>query len=209
MQLVINTPGTFITQKDKCFRLKQKERVFDISPLKVESIVISNQAMISSQAVVLALEHNIDIVFLDTYGDPMGRIWFSKMGSTALIRRKQIEAMDSPLGLGLVVEMVDQKLDNQASFLKKLMHARPGAQEHFVTPVRTIEKARVELSSSGTDLDSARNRLMGLEGTAGRSYFQCLSCFLKNISSRADPGGRQKTPLTPVSTTVMASSILW
>lgn len=178
MQLVINTPGTFITQKDKCFRLKQKEKVYDISPLKVESIVISNQAMISSQAVVLALEHNIDIVFLDTYGDPIGRIWFSKMGSTALIRRKQIEAMDSPLGLGLVVEMVDQKLDNQASFLKKLMHARPGAQEHFLTPVRTIEKSRSELSSSGTDLDSARNRLMGLEGTAGRGYFQCLSGLL-------------------------------
>ncbi len=86
MQLVINSPGTFITQKDECFRLKQKERVFDISPLKVESIVISNQAMISSQAVVQALEHNSDIIFLDSYGDPLGRIWFAKMGSTALIR---------------------------------------------------------------------------------------------------------------------------
>jgi CRISPR-associated protein Cas1 len=63
MQLVINSPGTFITQKDECFRLKQKERVFDISPLKVESIVISNQAMISSQAVIQALEHNIDVIF--------------------------------------------------------------------------------------------------------------------------------------------------
>jgi hypothetical protein len=30
MQLVINSPGTFITQKDECFRLKQKERVFDL-----------------------------------------------------------------------------------------------------------------------------------------------------------------------------------
>ena len=33
MQLVINTPGTFITQKDECFRLKQKYKAFDISPL--------------------------------------------------------------------------------------------------------------------------------------------------------------------------------
>jgi CRISPR/Cas system-associated endonuclease Cas1 len=57
----------------------------------VESIVISNQAMISSQAVVQALEHNIDIIFLDSFGDPLGRVWFSKMGSTALIRRKQFE----------------------------------------------------------------------------------------------------------------------
>lgn len=175
MQLVINTSGTFITQKDGCFRLKQKEKQFDISPLKVESIIISNQAMISSQAVVLALEHNIDIIFLDTYGDPMGRIWFSKMGSTALIRRRQLEAMDSPLGLQLVIDMVTQKLENQVGFLKKLMYARPGRQEHFFIPVQTIQKAWSDLSSCGTDLDTARNRLMGLEGIAGRAYFQCLS----------------------------------
>ena len=41
--------------------------------------------MISTQAVVTALEHNIDIMFLDKFGDPTGRVWFSKMGSTALI----------------------------------------------------------------------------------------------------------------------------
>jgi len=123
MQIVITTAGTFITQKDECFRLKQKDKVYDISPLKVESIVISNQAMISSQAIVLALEHNIDTIFMDAYGYPVGRVWFSKMGSTALIRRKQLEAMDGPLGLRLVIDMVTQKIDNQIHFLKKLMHA--------------------------------------------------------------------------------------
>ncbi len=178
MQLFINTPGTFITQKDECFRLKQKDKVFDISPLKVESIVISNQAMISSQAIILALEHNIDIIFMDTYGDPMGRVWFSKMGSTALIRRRQLEAMASPLGLHLVIDMVSQKLDNQIRFLKKLMHARPGREDYFNTPIQSIEKAKADFPFSETDLESTRNRLMGLEGTAGRSYFECVSGLL-------------------------------
>jgi CRISPR-associated protein Cas1 len=178
MQLVINTPGTFITQKDECFRLKQKEKLFDISPLKVESVVISNQAMISSQAVVLALEHNIDVIFLDNYGDPMGRIWFSKMGSTALVRRRQLEAAESPLGFELVVDMAARKLNNQIGFLKKLMHARSSRKDHFLAPIRTIETVRSDLYSCGTDLEEARNRLMGFEGTAGRNYFQCLSSLL-------------------------------
>ena len=65
--------------------------------------VISNQAMLSTQAIVLALEHNIDIIFLDKFGDPLGRVWFSKMGSTALIRRKQLEAAEMPHGLELVI----------------------------------------------------------------------------------------------------------
>jgi CRISPR-associated protein Cas1 len=178
MQLIINTPGTFISQKDECFRLKQKEKVVDISPLKVESIVISNQAMISSQAIVLALEHNIDIIFLDGYGDPVGRVWFAKMGSTALIRRRQLEAMIDPLGLTLVVDMVTQKLDNQINFLKKLMYARPGREEHFQAPLAEIDKSRAELAEHEGKVDALRNQIMGLEGTAGRSYFQCLAGML-------------------------------
>jgi CRISPR-associated protein Cas1 len=72
MQLVITSPGTFITQKDGCFRLKNKDKIFDVSPLKVESIVLSNQAMISTQAVVQALEYNIDIIFWTATAIPWG-----------------------------------------------------------------------------------------------------------------------------------------
>ncbi len=175
MQLVINTPGTFITQKDECFCLKQKDKRFDISPLKVESIVISNQAMITSQAIILALEHNIDTIFMDTYGYPVGRIWFSKMGSTALIRRKQLEAMGSQLGFQLVIDMVDKKLDNQIHFMKKLMHSRPGKETFFAAHIQLIEKIKADLHFPETDLESSRNSLMGLEGTAARTYFECLS----------------------------------
>ncbi len=178
MQLVVNTPGTFLTQKDECFRLKHQERTSDISPLKVESIIISNQAMISTQALVLALEHNIDVVFLDKYGDPVGRVWFSKMGSTALVRRKQLEAAEGPLGLQLVGEIVTQKLTNQISFLKKLMYARPNKDEAFGPFTQVIEDARASLAAEGSDLEASRNRIMGLEGTAGRSYFRCLSGVL-------------------------------
>jgi len=178
MQLVINSPGTFITQKDQCFRLKQKEKVFDISPLKVESIVISNQAMVSTQAIVLALEHNIDIIFLDSFGDPMGRIWFSKMGSTALIRRKQLVAVEKPLGLELVTDMIKQKMKNQIRFLKRLMHARTGKESYFTGAVETIEQSLSDLNKEDQNLENVRNRLMGLEGIAGRVYFQCLSKIL-------------------------------
>jgi len=191
MQIFVNTPGTFITQKDECFRLKQKDRSFDISPLKVESIVISNQAMISTQAIILALENNIDTIFMDTYGYPIGRVWFSKMGSTALIRRKQLEAMAGPLGFQLVIDMVSQKLDNQIHFLKKLMHARPGKEASFNAPIQAIEKTKSDLHFTETNLESARNSLMGLEGTAARTYFECLSGL---IPEKYQFQGRSRRP---------------
>ena len=134
--------------------------------------------MISTQAIILALEHNIDTIFMDSHGDPIGRVWFSKMGSTALIRRKQLEAMTNPLGLNLVIDMVALKLSNQIRFLRKLMHARPSREDCFNPSIQVIEKAKADLPLSQTDLESARNRLMGFEGTAGRSYFECLSGLL-------------------------------
>jgi CRISPR-associated protein Cas1 len=178
MQLVINTPGSFLTQKDACFRLKVQDRVVDVSPLQVETIVITNQAMLSSQAVVLALEHNIDIIFLDSYGDPVGRIWFSKMGSTALIRRRQLEAAAHPLGLSLVQDLIRQKMANQVAFLKKLMYSRPGQEENFRGPLQELETCLLQLAHVDQDLEAARQRLLGLEGTAARHYFQCLAGLL-------------------------------
>ena len=191
MQLVINSPGTFITQKDECFRLKQKERMFDISPLKVESIVISNQAMISTQAIAQALEHNIDIVFLDSYGDPLGRVWFSKMGSTALIRRRQLEVAEESLGVHLVSEMIRQKIENQLGFLKRLMHAHPGKQELFSPAVSIIDRTLSDLDLMDAALEDTRNCIMGLEGTAGRAYFQCLS---KILPEKYQFSGRSRRP---------------
>ena len=191
MQLVINTPGTFISQKDECFRLKQKEKIFDISPLKVESIVITNQAMISTQAIVMALEHNIDIIFLDKFGDPMGRVWFSKMGSTALIRRKQLEVAEMPHGLELVMQMIRQKMENQARFLKKLMRARPGKDSQFDSAITTIEQSLSSLTFSDEDIEGFRNRIMGLEGTAGRAYFHCIS---NTLPEKYQFSGRSRRP---------------
>lgn len=175
MQLVINSAGTFLTQKDECFRLKNQDNVMDISPLKVESIVITNQAMVTTQAIALALEHNIDVIFLDKYGDPVGRVWFSKLGSTALIRRRQLAALEADLGLQLILDMVDQKLQNQNWFLKKLMYARPGKEDIFKDALEKIESCSDNLRNLKGHTDENRNTIMGIEGTAARQYFSCLS----------------------------------
>ena len=175
MQIVINSPGTYITQKDGCFQLKNEDKRFDISPQKVESIIISNKAMITSQAVVSALENNIDIVFLDGTGSPIGRIWFAKMGSTALIRRNQLAVAETKKGFELIIDMIRQKMENQSAFLKKLMYARPGKESYFTDAVTTIENAAKQLIDLEGKADEARNTVMGLEGTAGRAYFQSIT----------------------------------
>ncbi len=154
---------------------QNKENKLELSPLKLESIIISNQAMISTAAISLALEHNIDLIFLDKYGFPIGRVWFSKMGSTAAIRRKQLEAAEGNIGLKLVLGMIQKKLENQIAFLKKLKHARPDKKALFEAPIHTIQGSLESLGCEFSDLEESRSLIMGLEGAAGRAYFSCIS----------------------------------
>ncbi len=178
MQLFINTPGTMVRQKDECFCIIKDDRKTEITPRKVESIVFTNQAFVSTQALVLALEHNIDVIFLDRYGDPAGRVWHSKMGSTALIRRRQLEAAETETGFDLVAEMITAKLNNKIRFLKKLKAARPGSDDSFNQYIERIETACTSVKNMQGSLEEKRGSLMGIEGAAGRAYFECLSYIM-------------------------------
>jgi CRISPR/Cas system-associated endonuclease Cas1 len=47
--------------------------------------MITTSAYLSTDAIKLAMDNNIDVIFLDEFGDPFGRVWHSKLGSTTLI----------------------------------------------------------------------------------------------------------------------------
>jgi CRISPR-associated protein Cas1 len=44
MQLVINTYGSYLKKSGECFVIKNDDKVFEISPRKVESIMITTSA---------------------------------------------------------------------------------------------------------------------------------------------------------------------
>src|SRR4030066_34652 len=125
MQLVINTHGSYLKKEKNCFLVKNDDKSFEVSADKVDSILITTSATISTDAIEFAVENNIDIVFLDFHGNPFGRVWHSKLGSTTLIRRCQLEAEASALGFNLARGWIVQKVGNQIDFLKDLKKNRP------------------------------------------------------------------------------------
>jgi len=106
MQLVINTYGSYLRKSGDCFLVKTEDKTYEISVRKVDSIMIATSAYLSTDALKMAIENNIDVVFLDEFGDPYGRVWHSKLGSTVLIRRKQLEISAINEGLELDDEQI-------------------------------------------------------------------------------------------------------
>lgn len=178
MQLVINTFGAYLRKQGDCFLVKNEDKQFEVSVRKVDSIMITTGAFLSTDAIKAAMDHNIDILFLDEHGDPYGRVWHSKLGSTTLIRRRQLEYADDARGLALAQEWVTAKCDRQIEFLKKLAHARPEKEADVLVYAARLAEGREKLAALTGTLEEQRGTIMGLEGAAGRSYFEALSFIM-------------------------------
>jgi CRISPR-associated protein Cas1 len=174
MQLVINTFGASLRKQGERFVVRAGDKKLAVSAHKVRSILLTTAAHLSTDAIALAAEHNIDLVFLDRHGDPFARVWQTKMGSTAAIRRRQLEAAEGAEGLALVLEWVQAKLRHQDEFLEELRRRRPDTDDLFAGPLGAIRAGLERLAGLQGTVDERRGTLMGLEGGAGRAYFACL-----------------------------------
>lgn len=175
MQLIINTFGTSLRRKGERFLIKSGDKQVAFSAQKVQSIIIATGAHFSSDAIHLAAQHNIDVVFLDKRGDPTARVWQTKMGSTATIRRRQLEAAETSDAMNFVRDWTSSKLENQRMFLQELQRRRPGSDGIFGSALTALDNCVTRLQSLDGTVDDQRQTIMGIEGSAGRAYFSCLS----------------------------------
>lgn len=178
MQLVINSYGAYLHKKDELFVIKTDDKTTPVSADKVDSILISTAATISTDAISLAIERNIDIVFLNHFGDPIGRVWHSKLGSTTVIRRWQLKAEETPEGFMLAKGFVVKKAEQQIAYVKDLKKNRSVMVDEFNSVLSAMENILTDLRETKGNAASQRGRVMGLEGMLSRHYFGILSASL-------------------------------
>lgn len=191
MQLVINTYGSYLHCKDGGFEVKTDEKNFNVSVKKVSSILITTAAFLSTDALKLAMDNNIDVVFLDHFGDPYGRVWHSKLGSTVLIRRRQIEISETEKGLNLAKEWIRNKFNNQIDFLLRLRDSRTKMSAEITSALDSVREICKQLDNVSGVIDEARQTILGIEGSAGRAYFDILS---RIMPERYRFEGRSRNP---------------
>ncbi len=182
MQLHLNTYGAYLHVKDAMFDVRRKAEdgtveSRTIAVHKVKSIWMGRGTMLSSDAVRLALQHQVDIVFLESSGQPLGRVWHSKLGSTTRIRKCQLEASLDGRALHYTRVWLGQKLDNQAEFVRDLKKHRVQHHEYLTDRLEKIAALAAAIRALDTPLltEATAGTLHGLEGTAGRLYFEVMS----------------------------------
>ena len=199
MDLYINTRGSYLHVKDELFEIKvpdtDKKGVYKkhhIAARKVRSIILSQSTALSTDAILLALKNNIDIVVSQWNGQPVGRFWHSKHGSTSRIRKEQLEASKSALSVEWTLKWIGAKLTAQADLLRDLARHREKKREMIKDNIHRITDLQNKIRQlRGRKIEDVAETIRGLEGTAGRIYFETLS---KIIPARYQFSGRSMRP---------------
>jgi CRISPR-associated protein Cas1 len=124
MDLLINTYGTRIRSSGErivlVFPTTKKRKEYSVH--RIKKIIILRPSSISTEAVQLALENDIDIVYLGSFEKPVGRLFPSTPKGLAQLRLAQLETATSEKALRLAAQFVLGKGSNQILFLKQLQN---------------------------------------------------------------------------------------
>ena len=193
MQLVLTTRGSYLHVKEGIFEIRipkektpkdgiqkdgiQKENI-QIAPQKIRSILVTKSMSLSSDAIQLAVENNIDIVFVDDIGKPFGRLWHDRLGSTTRIRKQQLLLSISPKALSIGISFVQKKCDNQIEFLQRQRKRKSRMSSEITAMIQTIEKTKEQLDAIDGHIDNVRFQVMGIEGNCAKEYWKLISSII-------------------------------
>lgn len=179
MELVLNTFGASLSRDNEGFVITFKDGKQRIPAIGISSIQISRGAQITSDAVMLAIEREIEVVFTDKSGKPIGRIWSPQYGSISTIRKGQVNFSFSHDAVSWIKEVVLQKIENQQAMLM-MMLSDDGLQKNTVSKaVNKLEDyCRKIKGLDGEIVSDISPTLRGWEGQAARIYFEALNVFL-------------------------------
>jgi len=180
MDLVLNTYGSTLSRDLNGFVITSGGSKQRIPSEGITSIQVSNGAMISSDAVLFAIENEIEIMFTSKGGSPMGRVWSPKYGSISTIRKGQLAFLHSHDALNWITGILSRKIENQQALLLA-MHSKDDValENKKIKAIDHLEKYRTKmLEVEGDFISDVAPLLRGIEGQASKIYFECMNLFL-------------------------------
>ncbi len=179
MELILNTFGTSLSRDNEAFQIIHKDGKQRVPAQGVKSIQISRGAQITSDAVLLAIENEIEVLFMDKAGSPIGRIWSSKYGSVSTIRKGQLSFTFSHEAVGWIKNVIRQKIENQQALLLMLQTNNNIVQQKVQKTIQRLEDYRTKIAAiEGEVVADIAAKLRGWEGIASNIYFETINLFI-------------------------------
>ena len=182
MQLIIQTFGVKVNIENGVFLLRSNDTTQKIPACQVGSMVISKGCSISSNVIFYAAEHHIDILFSAKDGKPAARLWSTRFGSVATIRKQQLRFVESAQALAWVIDLYSAKIRNQQAVLNLLYHPSKQFDQLLDDSILFLAKYTDKLSTLlQSDSDKTNGTLRGWEGVCSRKYFRAIATCIPSL----------------------------
>ncbi|MFC2265244.1 MAG: CRISPR-associated endonuclease Cas1 [Prevotella conceptionensis] len=178
MELILNTYGVSLNRDNQGFVITTADGRQRIPAAGIKSIQISKGAQITSDAVMLAVEQEIEVLFMDRAGNPIGRIWSPRYGSISTIRKGQLNFTFSHEAVEWIKGVIAQKIENQQA-LMLLFNTTDTPQVNVDKSIRRLEDYRNKVSAEQGDIvNDIAPTLRGWEGLASKIYFATINASI-------------------------------
>jgi CRISPR-associated protein Cas1 len=181
MHLIINSYGASLQKENNLFVISSPEGKQTFPADIVKTISISKSARISSDAVLLAIKNQVDILFVNDIGMPEGRVWSVQYGSISNIRKAQLQFIYSSKMVDWAKVLLNRKLESQVALLLTFQPDSSLTKIHnvFKSSINSIEDYARKISQIDSEMISdAAPGMRGWEGASGKKYFQCISLLM-------------------------------
>lgn len=179
MELVLNSYGASLSRDNEGFVIVNQDGKQRIPTEGIRSIQISRGAQITSDAVMLAVEKEIEVVFTDKGGNVIGRIWSPKYGSVSTIRKGQLNFTFSHEAVNWIKNTITKKMENQQALLLMMKTDDPATDKMVGKSIAKINDYRNKVGAlDGEVVSDIAATLRGWEGQASKIYFNALNAFI-------------------------------
>lgn len=180
MDLILQTFGLSLSRDNSCFVITtsdgNKQR---LTPEGITTIQLTKGIKITSDAILLALQHDIEVLILERDGTPAGRFWSARYGSISNIRKGQLMYLQSQHAVEWIKKQISKKILNQQAMILSCDANTPQLRHNMNKAVSRLEEYLLKIKAlKGEKIRDISATLRGWEGAASRIYFETINQFL-------------------------------
>jgi CRISPR-associated endonuclease Cas1/CRISPR-associated protein Cas4 len=180
-----------IGRRGECLRISARDRdTVEVRLLDTSQVAVYGNIQVTTQTIRSLCEHGIPLCFFTSGGWFYGLLQGLPHRNVGLRRLQHLTAADAQKSLPIARSLVDQKIRNQRTLLRRNAQ---GAPAQALTVLRHFARKARNAGSLET--------LLGLEGSAARVYFNNFSSMLRASGERMEfivSGRNRRPPRDPV-----------
>jgi len=201
-QLFVSGFGLSLGKQSERIAVRHKRKVVAQIPfIRLQEVLIGAHGVNVTSDIIEALcQRGIRIAFLSGTGRPYALLTSPLLTATVETRKAQLRSLDAPHGVDMARWIVAGKTRNQAKLLLYFARNRPAPQaEKFRAAALSIKQITKKiLAIEGHSCATIRPTLQGLEGAAGRLYWENISQMIPG----SDGFSRHLPPVNVIHSTV-------